>query len=228
MGYAAYKEPRIIETWQLNDGELSFPRGGMQRVREVIQEWGETFRVTDGRTLGDRTVGVPPPHSLQLYDYQEHCVEAALEREQGIIRSGTGSGKTTFCLALAARVGVPTLVVVHTTALLKQWVERVRREMNFEPGVIQGARREIRPLTVAMQQTLNGADDKLWREIDRVFGAVIADECHLFSASTFLRTVDRCSARTWSAASSCSTSRPCSSRLSSRRASTWRIVKRSR
>lgn len=198
MGFYPKGEPRVVSTWQEDNGSLTVPRGGFKRVRETLEEHGLRWTWRDERTLGDRTIGIPPRHTLTLYDYQVRAMLAALARENCIVRAPTGSGKTTVLLALAARVQVPTLVVVHTTGLLAQWAERAGKEMGLfgeELGLIQGKTRRIRPLTLAMQQTLNRADAATWAAINRTFGAVVADEVHLFAAGTFLSTVDRCRAR---------------------------------
>jgi len=101
------------------------------------------------------------------------------------------SGKTTAALAWAAEVQVPVLVVVWTTNLLDQWVRRCRAELDYDPGVIQGAKRTVRHITVGMQQTLCRCIDDYALQ----FGAVVCDEVQRFAASTFGAVVDALPAR---------------------------------
>ena len=55
-------------------------------------------------------------------------------------------------------------------------------------GIIQGKRRSMKPLTIAMQKTL--AQNPLTAEEMNYFGVVICDEVQLFAAKTFIKAVD--------------------------------------
>lgn len=182
------REPSALATWREEGGELSVPRGGLARLRHVLSEAGVEIDTIDGRVEG--TAGRHEhEHRVELWPFQEPVVDAILQVEQGIIRSPTGSGKTTSLIAAIARAGLPTLVVVTTTNLLDQWVRRFRVELGLEEhevGVLKGSTRRVRPITVASQQTL-------WRcadEYSDAFGFVAVDEVHLSAAKTFVDVVD--------------------------------------
>ena len=199
-GYALHKEPKFIATWRIDSrGALTLPRGGMGRLRGAMLDASLDWSVSDERTEGDRELaGRIPPHRLpnggSLYDFQEDIVREAMATENCIVRSPTGSGKTTALLALASRINLPTLVVVWTGGLLKQWVERAMQELGLredEVGVIGGGTRRIRPLTIGMQQTLA----KHALAVRDLFGVVLPDELQKFAAHTFLDVVDVMPAR---------------------------------
>jgi superfamily II DNA or RNA helicase len=81
----------------------------------------------------------------------------------------TGAGKTVIALALAARLGVRTLVVVHTRVLHEQWLSRVATFL--APGAVD----------VGMLQTL------CRRAPAEPYGLVVYDEVHHLCARSFSR-----------------------------------------
>ena len=196
-----WKEPAIERTWSDKRSQsgswLTVPRGGMKRVLSVFQKHDLCPLVEDRRTSGvaDLRGGIPV-HKVELRDYQRALVNSAVSAETCMLRAPTGSGKTEVAFAYASEVNVPTLVLVNTRVLLDQWVERASRTLGLserQVGVVQGNRRELRPLTVAMQQSLHhqGFDD----EFAATWGAVVYDEVQLASASSFYAIVDRFPAR---------------------------------
>lgn len=199
MGYAYSREPKRIVTWADEEGGewLTVPRGGLKRVREVFRREGVTYDLEDCRTEGAADLrGRIPEHRVSLYPHQREALEAALARETCIIKAPTGSGKTCMGFALAAQTGLPTLVIVNGRALFDQWLERAKSELGLQPrqvGVLQGSRRDIRPLTLATQGALaeHGVDE----ELAEAFGCVIFDEVQLAAAPTIFRCVDPFAAR---------------------------------
>ena len=62
--------------------------------------------------------------------------------------------------------------------LLEQWLARCEEDLGLdrnEVGIVQGAREDVFPVTIAMQQTL-AARSEWVEEHKRDFGIVIADE----------------------------------------------------
>src|SRR6185295_10926648 len=123
----------------------------------------------------------------------------AIERyEQCLIRSPTGSGKTSALIAAIAKIGLPALVIMWDSGLLEQWQERIEKELGIPPeeqGLIRGGECRLRGITLAMQQTLNNYKPKQWDKILPVFGFVACDEVQRYAAKTFTEQVDRFPAR---------------------------------
>lgn len=195
LGLPTWNEPKVLKTWREEGNDLTFPRGGTSRVLGILRDLGIDVEVKDGRQYG---IEVDlPSHKRALYPFQEDIVAKAIEREQCIVRAPTGSGKTTALIAIAAAVRVPTLVVVHSAALLEQWRERAISELGLRPkqvGIVQGRKFDLRPLTLTIQKTMAGVAAGS-KEVRDYFGCVIADEVHLFAASTFFACVDPFPAR---------------------------------
>ena len=205
MGKWPGKEPRFLTTWREDGSELSLPRGGTNRLRALLEEADIAPRfkldVADGEEWDC------PEHSLpnggKLAQFQLDAVEAVLKRQNCIVRSPTGSGKSSIGINLISRLRRTTIVMVWTGALLKQWQDRLLAELpGLDPSNIGilglGKRAELRPITLAMQQTVYSIlqhDPELMDEIRRYFGLFIGDELQRFAAKTLVESVDPFTAR---------------------------------
>lgn len=192
------KEPPVYQTWSPIFGEasrvigVSVPRGNLSRVRAILTKHNAKYSVTDSRTLGKVLPRVLTGEIRRpLYPYQQSALESILERQNTVLRAPTGSGKTTVALAAIAALNIPSIVIVWSANLFEQWVARCTSELGIPPsevGLISGSKRKIKPVTIAMQQTLvaRGID----QELKDYFGAVFADEVQRFAAPTLFRAID--------------------------------------
>ena len=120
----------------------------------------------------------------------------------GVLSATTAFGKTVAAIGLIAERGVNTLILVHTKALLDQWVQRLEQFLVIDevPKVEEGKRRRKKSLSPI--GTLSSTGNKLHGIIDialmqscisdnevkpfvKEYGMVIADECHHVSAVNF-------------------------------------------
>jgi superfamily II DNA or RNA helicase len=141
-------------------------------------------------TLGPATKDIRPepvrveiPFTGQLRDIQLEAL--SLYKGHGVLSLDVGFGKTVCALALAARLGVRCLIIVHKEFLAHQWSERIAQ---FCPGCTIGRVQQDRceldhPFVIAMIQTLcsrefpKGTFDSI--------GLVIVDEAHHVGAPAF-------------------------------------------
>lgn len=198
IGRNPYAIPKVVKTWRVEGGCITLPSGAMARARAVLRAAGVKFSVADERSEGIVVSARRPLTYVgkPLRAYQHEMIDRAFEKERCVIRAATGSGKTTAAFALAAKVGLNTLVILPNAKLLAQWLKRAKSDLGLDPrqvGVIRGPKRTLRPLTLATQQTLwrRDVDDEL-REF---FGCVIIDEGHHAAARTFMHTIDSFPAR---------------------------------
>jgi superfamily II DNA or RNA helicase len=188
MGYYPPKhEPQEIVTWAQEGGQLTFPRGGAERLRVAAEAVGVSLVWRDERVSGTLDAS-GLSHNVVLWPHQERIVAAVVRKQNCLVRSATASGKTTACLAIAAKLGLPTLVILWTGGLFEQWRKRVQKELGVEPGVLRASRRVLRPVTIAMLQTLDkrGVDD----ELKRTFGCVIFDEIQRAPSTSAYKILD--------------------------------------
>ena len=121
----------------------------------------------------------------------------------GIIQAKCGSGKTVTALGVASLLKVPTLILVHKSDLMNQWLGLtddkapdgkgygIRKFLGLSDDKIGWVRQdtqvfEDRPITVALFQTIRARREELEAKgfFDR-FSLVIIDECHHIPAVTF-------------------------------------------
>ncbi len=195
--YPGANEPKSYVMYERSSGELSFPRGAYSRIRDLFRRNGITVLYRDERSLG-----IGPTNfgdlGIQLREYQDDLVSTCFAQENCLAIAPTGSGKSYMGLALAAKTGVPTLVMLHKTGLLEQWIENACKIFGLEEkdiGVIQGPKFKLKPITIAMQQTLLRKKEEDWEKINSYFGCLIVDEAHHSSAATYLKVVDKFKSR---------------------------------
>jgi superfamily II DNA or RNA helicase len=105
----------------------------------------------------------------------------------GLIVAGCGQGKTRMGLEIACHYKKKTLIIVHKTFLLNQWVERIQQFTNARIGIIQQNKVEIedKDIVVGMLQSI--AKDKYESDVFMDFGLIIFDEAHHAPSEYFSR-----------------------------------------
>lgn len=135
--------------------------------------------------------------TMTLRDYQTPIITKTLDILQntcggGILELYTGSGKTSIALYLMCQLKVKTLIIVHKSFLLQQWIERIKQFIpNASIGVIQGQIFDVenKSIVIGMLQTLSMKTFKYEQFSD--FGLTIVDETHHIGAEVFCRALIR-------------------------------------
>jgi superfamily II DNA or RNA helicase len=131
-----------------------------------------------------------------LREYQlnimNHYHEHRDKYQGGIISVGAGRGKTVMAIYEIAKIGLKTLILVHTSVLYNQWKERLNEYLpDAKIGFIQGKNICImgKDVVIAMIQSLSNPkkDIEYPKEIFKDFGFLIVDECHHMGAKMFCR-----------------------------------------
>ena len=134
----------------------------------------------------------------ELRDYQNVIVDKYVahvrrggeggEGGGGCLDVDPGKGKTVMALKIMSILKTRTLVVVHKTFLVNQWLERIRQFLpDARVGRIQGREVDIenKDIVIGMLQSLSmkDYDDETFSD----FGLTVFDECHHMSAEVFCR-----------------------------------------
>ncbi|CAM9102729.1 unnamed protein product, partial [Ectocarpus sp. 12 AP-2014] len=170
----------------------------------VPKMYGANFIRANNLPFEDRQKdGQSVPHiafSGALRERQVEPVEQtirALETEQGGVMSlYCGFGKTTCSLKVSCHFKKKTIVLVHTTALLEQWKERIEQfVINASVGVLQRDRVDVdgRSHVIALMQSV--CRRKYPREVLDSFGLMIVDEAHHVCAAQLSRCVSKIGCR---------------------------------
>jgi superfamily II DNA or RNA helicase len=89
------------------------------------------------------------------------------------------------------RLGVKTLIVVHTEELSKQWYDNIKETLHTTPSRYDGKHKELGTITIGMIQTISR---HLKAVINAGFNFVIADEAHRAPSDTYYKTLMRINA----------------------------------
>lgn len=122
----------------------------------------------------------------RLRDFQETALTKYLETNSGgVISIYCGGGKTTVGLAIASRLKLRTMILVHKEFLANQWRERINQ---FCPGasigLVQGESCDLtKDFVIAMIQTLCTRSHPIGT-FDSI-GLLIVDEAHHIGAPAF-------------------------------------------
>ena len=102
----------------------------------------------------------------------------------------TVTHNTVMALKIISIIKQKTLVIVHKTFLMNQWIERIKQFLpTASIGTIQGPRidTENKDIVIGMLQSLSMKDYP--QELFKQFGLTIIDECHHIAAEVFCRSL---------------------------------------
>ena len=128
----------------------------------------------------------------ELRDFQKNIVNKYIhfvkDSGGGLLDVDPGKGKTVMGLYIISKLKKKTLVIVHKSFLLNQWIERIQQFLpTARVGKIQGQIIDIedKDIVIGMLQSLSQKDypDNLFDS----FGLSIYDETHHLGAEVFSR-----------------------------------------
>ncbi|MFH1278917.1 MAG: DEAD/DEAH box helicase family protein [Candidatus Eisenbacteria bacterium] len=186
--------PRVISCAEDFPQHIALPRGCVDDLRELLASLGVALEIKDSRCLGQ-------PLDVQFHgeltQIQKEAVRALLANETGVLVAPPGSGKTVVGIHLVAQRARSTMILVHRTPLLDQWITQLSTFLDLNPkeiGQIGGGKRKPNgSLDVAMIQSLV-RHDRI-DDIVATYGQVIVDECHHVPAVSFERVLREVRAR---------------------------------
>jgi DNA excision repair protein ERCC-3 len=129
--------------------------------------------------------------------YQELAAEGFWHGGSGVVVLPCGAGKTIVGAAAMAHAKATTLILVTNTIAARQWREELLKRTTLnedEIGEYSGAKKEIRPVTIATYQVMTKKKNGVYAHLDLFdsydWGLIIYDEVHLLPAPIFRFTAD--------------------------------------
>lgn len=166
-------------------------------LKQVLLKLGWPAEDLAGYVDGERHPIALTEDGWQLRTYQRQAVDSFWQGGSGVVVLPCGAGKTLVGAAAMARAGATTLILVTNTVSARQWRDELLRRTTLTPdeiGEYSGARKEIRPVTIATYQVIttkrNGIHPHLELFSARDWGLVVYDEVHLLPAPVFRMTAD--------------------------------------
>ena len=133
----------------------------------------------------------------ELRDYQRQAAEGFWHGGSGVVVLPCGAGKTLVGAAAMDLAKATTLILVTNTVAARQWRDELLKRTNLtedEIGEYSGARKEVRPVTIATYQVMTTKRKGTYAHLDlfdaRDWGLIIYDEVHLLPAPIFRFTAD--------------------------------------
>lgn len=133
----------------------------------------------------------------KMREYQRLAAEGFWHGGSGVVVLPCGAGKTIVGLAAMAHAQATTLILVTNTIAARQWRDELLRRTTLtedEIGEYSGAKKEIRPVTIATYQVMTTRKNGLYAHLDLFdahdWGLIIYDEVHLLPAPIFRFTAD--------------------------------------
>ncbi len=133
----------------------------------------------------------------QMRPYQTEAVESFWHGGSGVVVLPCGAGKTLVGAAAMATAGATTLILVTNTVSARQWRDELLRRTSLteeEIGEYSGAKKEVRPVTIATYQVLTTRRKGVYAHLElldaRDWGLIVYDEVHLLPAPIFRLTAD--------------------------------------
>jgi DNA excision repair protein ERCC-3 len=133
----------------------------------------------------------------QLRGYQQEAVDSFWHGGSGVVVLPCGAGKTLVGAAAMATAKATTLILVTNTVSARQWRDELLKRTSLteeEIGEYSGAKKEVRPVTIATYQMLTTRRKGVYTHLElldaRDWGLIVYDEVHLLPAPIFRMTAD--------------------------------------
>ena len=133
----------------------------------------------------------------KIRPYQELAAEGFWHGGSGVVVLPCGAGKTIVGAAAMAHAKATTLILVTNTVAARQWRDELLKRTTLnedEIGEYSGAKKEIRPVTIATYQVMTKKKNGVYSHLDLFdthdWGLIIYDEVHLLPAPIFRFTAD--------------------------------------
>ncbi len=185
MRFSTWDIPKYIFCGNNDKDFVFFPRGLRDRIIELLTEQGFSVKLQDERNVGKelkiKFIG-------ELYDYQKPVVEKMAKIDMGVMVAPTGTGKTVMATSLIAQRACSTLILVHRSTLIQQWIVAITTGIEEiekkDIGVLGAGRRKLKGnIDIAMLQSLARKEDL--KTLTKDYAFVIVDECHRVPTVTF-------------------------------------------
>lgn len=180
----------------------AFPTGLLHLVKEVCEETGRTVTVTDHRPPPPSTTNTFELEGIKMegkYAYQLDACKTMVEKRQGIVKMGTGAGKTEVASAVIKYLNLKTLFIVTNRELLYQARARFQKRLGLgdaEIGIIgDGLWSPGSFVTVATVDTLESRiNEEYCQTLLQETEVLFIDEAHHVGSETWYTVAVLCPA----------------------------------
>jgi DNA excision repair protein ERCC-3 len=167
------------------------------RLKQVLLKIGWPAEDLAGYVDGEAHEIALDENGWGLRPYQQMAAESFWYGGSGVVVLPCGAGKTIVGATAMGLAKATTLILVTNTVSARQWRDELLRRTTLtaeEIGEYSGAKKEIRPVTIATYQVITTKRGGVHTHLElfgaRDWGLVIYDEVHLLPAPVFRMTAD--------------------------------------
>ncbi|MCK5132873.1 MAG: DEAD/DEAH box helicase family protein [Candidatus Sabulitectum sp.] len=184
MRLPVWNKPRVICCAENYLNYIGLPRGCLDSLIDLLDANEIRVDIDDKRNFG---IPIDVEFKGNLRPDQKIAVTAMMKTEIGVLAAPTAFGKTVAAAAVIAGRKVSTIILVHRTALLDQWMSSLMTFLAIPEGklgVYGGGKKKLSGyIDIAVIQSVIRAEHPA--ELLESYGQVIVDECHHLSAYSF-------------------------------------------
>lgn len=180
-------EMDVSNTFLEEDDCTQFLTGLLPRVIEFLDSLGLSYECVDNRKYDKRYYTVDPNAltGITMHPYQVNATDKSIEDCRGIIRIGTGGGKSEVAMSLIKTLGyIQSVFVANRKRYLDQMYRRMLKRGIPEDMIgwaYEGDITELRPIMLCHIVTLHDGIHKYHPVIAKIYELtemVIFDEAH--------------------------------------------------
>ena len=193
MSLPTFGIPRIVYSGEDTEQFIAIPRGCINKLCDNLNDASIKYTVDDKRNKGKE---INVSFKGDLYPEQQNAVRSLKGHDIGVLAAATGFGKTVVGSYLISERKVNTLILVHTSEIMQNWINDLEKflvinedypQYTTKTGRVKTRKSLIGRLTgshdsmtgiidVAMVSSL-GSGDTI-KPFVKKYGMVIMDECH--------------------------------------------------
>ena len=182
---------------RLDDTDVIVHPSERGHLKQVLLKLGWPAEDLAGYVDGEAHAIALDQDGWSMRPYQQQAVDGFWHGGSGVVVLPCGAGKTIVGAGAMAKSSTTTLILVTNTVSARQWRDELVRRTSLtedEIGEYSGARKEIRPVTIATYQVLTTRRKGVYSHLElldaRDWGLVVYDEVHLLPAPIFRMTAD--------------------------------------
>lgn len=178
----------FIKMYVADSTYLGLPRSiNFQILEQTFKKQNITIEIKDIRPKFE-TIDLVRKDFEPIF-YQKEAIDQIVNSNV-ILKLFCGRGKTALTLLAIDQIRLPTLILVRTNLLIKQWVEEIHNVFDISDrdiGVINADQKTEGKITVATVQSLLTYSREDKKRIAQKFGHIVCDEAHEAAAQQYFK-----------------------------------------
>lgn len=171
-----------------NPTAAMLPIGMLNDLEKLLKTYNSKYKITDDRKTEEFDYSREEIKNnlgyLTLFDYQIDAIESCLKNGNGIVKAGTGFGKTEVMISLCKLMKKKTLILFARIGLAHDTLGRMQKA-GVDAGIVQGKNvDEDHDVVMATVQSSH----KIQRDD---YEMVLVDECHRGGAEQYQEVLRR-------------------------------------